>query len=247
MDKTEILTPGPEMDEAVGKIMDATPKIVWWAMDQEEDGIFLRFTDLNIANNWLDDIKCHMMPNSIYNGVHLVRKEIYPRYSEDISAAWKVIQWIKPNYWVQVTESRKCAACEVGEYGSNGAVAVGRGKEAPEAICRLALIMDAKKPLLQTEAQREITHLNCTIDPEKVESFKSQWNSIDLSKIESLADFPLVKRGPDCEICKCFNCGELIECHHTRPSALYHCGSLCKGLLPIKECKIFDREDEVDD
>lgn len=105
--------------------------------------------------------------------------------------------------------------------------------------------LDAKKGSALTEAQGEIYHLNCIIDPEKVESFKRQWSSIDISKVESLVAFPLTERGPKCKECKCFNCGELIECHHARPSALYHCGSLCKGLFPITECKIFDRENEL--
>jgi len=89
--------------------------------------------------------------------------------------------------------------------------------------------LDAKKASASTEAQGEILHPKC---------------SIDLSKIESLVDFPLVKRGPNCEICKCFNCGELIECHVIKPSTMHHCACFCGGKLPIKVCKIFDKEND---
>ena len=104
--------------------------------------------------------------------------------------------------------------------------------------------LDAKKGSALTEARGEITHLNCIINPEKVESFKRQWNSIDISKVESLVAFPLTERGPNCEICKCFNCGELIECRVIEPSALFHCASLCIGLYPIESCKYFDKEND---
>jgi len=105
-------------------------------------------------------------------------------------------------------------------------------------------VLDAKKASASTEAQGEIYHLNCIIDPEKVESFKRQWNSIDVSKVEPLVAFPLTERGPKCRDCKCFNCGELIECRVIEPSALLHCASLCIGLYPIESCKYFDKEND---
>jgi len=76
----------------------------------------------------------------------------------------------------------------------------------------------------------EISHLDC---------------SINLESVESLVAFPLTKRGPNCETCKCFNCGELIRCNSIKPSALYHCGHVCLSMFPVLNCKIFDKENEI--
>ena len=88
---------------------------------------------------------------------------------------------------METSESRRGAACRVGEYGSNDAFAVGRGKEAPEAICRLALIMDAKKGSALTEAQGKISHPKCSIDLSKIESLVDRvWAEEVLEKEEIL-------------------------------------------------------------
>ena len=101
--------------------------------------------------------------------------------------------------------------------------------EIPRTLKDINQVLNVKKGSALTEAQGEITHLNCIINPEK---------------IESLVAFPLIKRGPNCEICKCFNCGELIECRVIEPSTLFHCASLCIGLYPIESCKYFDKEND---
>jgi len=77
---------------------------------------------------------------------------------------------------------------------------------------------------------KEITQGNC---------------SIDSSRIESLVDFPLVKRGPDCEKCQCFNCDRLTRCHILLPSTLKHCAYACGGHAPITNCEYANKENEI--
>jgi len=94
MTKDEILAmkPGRELDKLIGCIIGATPSIEYWAMNKDESGVFIGFNYHDEAKRWLNDVLAHMTPNSVYRGVHLVRKEIYLRYSEDISAAWEVVE-----------------------------------------------------------------------------------------------------------------------------------------------------------
>ena len=49
-------------------------------------------------------------------------------------------------------------------------------------------VMDAKKPPAETEGAKEINHLDCTIN---------------LEKVEPLLAFPLVELGPECKKCQC--------------------------------------------
>lgn len=93
MTRDEILTmvPGPEMNEAVGKAIGATPEIRWYAMNREETGYSMDFELENEANKWHDNM-VRRVPDGRYTstGGHIVRREIYPRYSEDMSTAWTV-------------------------------------------------------------------------------------------------------------------------------------------------------------
>lgn len=91
-------------------------------------------------------------------------------------------------------------------------------------------VTDAKKDSSPQGAPKENFHLDCTID---------------LSRVKSLIDFPLTERGPNCKECKCFDCGELIECHVIKPSAMHHCAYFCEGRLPTKACKYFDKENGI--
>jgi len=78
-----------------------------------------------------------------------------------------------------------------------------------------------------------------------VEEIRRPKCSINLELVESLVDFPLTKRGPNCEICKCFNCDKLIECRAIEPSTIYHCSHVCLSMYPVLNCKIFDKENEI--
>jgi len=91
----------------------------------------------------------------------------------------------------------------------------------------LDLAWNAKKAPLPEGATEEISQTKC---------------SINLELVEPLVDFPLTKRGPNCEICKCFNCSELTVCHIIKPSTMRHCERFCDGKRPILTCKIFDKE-----
>ena len=69
--------------------------------------------------------------------------------------------------------------------------------------------------------------------------------SIDSSRIESLVDFPLTKRGPNCDKCQCFNCDRLTRCHILLPSTLSHCAYACGAFAPIVNCEYANKENEI--
>ncbi len=60
-----------------------------------------------------------------------------PPYSRNIEFAWKVVEKLRENFWVQV-ESGKTNLCSIGEYGVVGSVVHG-SDTAPLAICLAAL------------------------------------------------------------------------------------------------------------
>ena len=67
------------------------------------------------------------------------------------------------------------------------------------------------------------------------ETIQPQCN-IDVSKVESLVEFPLIERGRACKNCLCFKCGDLYRCHRLKPSTIYHCKVDCDGTLATTNC-----------
>jgi len=86
------------------------------------------------------------------------------------------------------------------------------------------LKLGTEKPLAETEGEKEINHLDCTINA---------------TKIESLVDFPLVELGPWCKACECFNCSLIGRCHLFSPSTIGYCKNNCRGIGGNPHCKYF--------
>jgi len=61
--------------------------------------------------------------------------------------------------------------------------------------------------------------------------------NIDLARVESLVDFPLIKLGPACAECDCFLCDNLGTCHVLLPTTLYHCDNKCGGFRGVTNCE----------
>ena len=61
--------------------------------------------------------------------------------------------------------------------------------------------------------------------------------NIDLARVESLVDMPLIKLCPACAECDCFLCGNLGTCHILLPTTLYHCLHKCEGKHSVTNCE----------
>ena len=85
-----------------------------------------------------------------------------------------------------------------------------------------SLSMDAEKPPAETEGAKEINHLDCTMD---------------VAKIESLVDFPLVELGPECNTCDCFACSSLSDCRMIPGNHIMFCKDICRGTVGIGRCQ----------
>lgn len=95
--REEILSkePGEDLDALIGKeVLGIAPAVQWWAMDGEEEGIFITFHYESEANEWMVDQERRFPGWNEKNGTHIVRKEIFRNYSGSISAAWEVEEQI---------------------------------------------------------------------------------------------------------------------------------------------------------
>jgi len=102
--------------------------------------------------------------------------------------------------------------------------------KANETACVLRDLNHAwnmKKTSAPTEVPKEISHLDC---------------NIDLKKVESLLDFPLIERGPACKTCDCFGCNELPNCHILFPTTQRFCEKACVGTIGVGRCEYSDKE-----
>jgi len=66
--------------------------------------------------------------------------------------------------------------------------------------------------------------------------------SMDVAKVESLVDFPLVELGPECRECLCFKCPRLGGCRDFRPTTMHHCRELCRGIYAVMSCRLIDKK-----
>jgi hypothetical protein len=140
--REEILAmePGEELDALIGKeILGIVPAVQWWAMDGEEEGIFITFHYESEANEWMVDQERRFPGWNEKNGTHIVRKEIFRNYSGSISAAYEVLANEKSH---QLTFSEAGFSHSDLKYraivGRNQDVAY--AKTAPEAICKARLL-----------------------------------------------------------------------------------------------------------
>ena len=67
--------------------------------------------------------------------------------------------------------------------------------------------------------------------------------NVDIQKVQSLLDFPLIERGPLCKVCDCFNCNKLPNCHLNFPTTEHWCEKICGGLIGVARCEFRDKED----
>lgn len=150
MTREEILAkkPGQELDEFVGKTFGFAPKIKWYAMNKDETAFYMDFDSKSFAENW-HNTNITRFPDGIYrtDGGHIVRREIYKRFSEDISAAWEVVEKMRPTHVYEMADfgrnahkkQQHCAAFHPLEKPRDNERQV-RAKTAPEAICKAALL-----------------------------------------------------------------------------------------------------------
>lgn len=67
-------------------------------------------------------------------------KEIIPRYSTDILAAWEVVEKMKKNYGINIEIRDYAVSCEIqGEFKTFGASDVREHGSVPLVVCRAAL------------------------------------------------------------------------------------------------------------
>ena len=99
--------------------------------------------------------------------------------------------------------------------------------EVARALDGLSKAWDAKKTLAPTRAEEEIIHHHC---------------NIDIERIESLLDFPLIERGPSCKECDCYNCNKLPDCHILFPTTLHFCEKICDGTIGVANCDYGPKE-----
>lgn len=81
---------------------------------------------------------------------------------------------------------------------------------------------NTRKPSAPTESPQENSHLDCTMDLEKVESF---------------VNFPIIPLGPLCEVCDCFKCKLLHRCTFKGPTTLVNCVYQCNGIIARNVCQ----------
>ncbi|KJD43384.1 hypothetical protein [Paenibacillus terrae] len=83
------MEPGREMDAHIGKlVLNATPEIKWWVVNEEETVIFEDFNYKSEAEEWLDELAAMHEDHRI----KIVRKELFCSYSGSMSAALEVEQ-----------------------------------------------------------------------------------------------------------------------------------------------------------
>jgi hypothetical protein len=148
VNKEEILAmkPGREMDALAGKTFDLSPRIRWFAMNEEETASYMSFESQLLAESWHNEM-VSKYPNGRYvdAGGHLVQREIYRRYSEDISAAWEVVEKLR-EIWEEVSVVSDSKGWETFLYHSgddkypDDVWVNAQAKTAPEAICKAALL-----------------------------------------------------------------------------------------------------------
>lgn len=139
-DKILSVDPGPELDELIGKLMGAAPRIKYYAMNREETAYYIDFDLRSLAEEWHKD-KVERFPNGSYvrDGGHIVRKEIYRRYSEDIASAWDVIKKANEKGWQVLVQIGNDAGVEFFRYDSPYRFVELEGCT-PDVICRAALM-----------------------------------------------------------------------------------------------------------
>lgn len=144
MTRDEILAmvPGPEIDEAVGKSIGATPTVKWYAMNEGETAYYMDFERKSEAEDWHNSM-VKRIPEGRYvvNGGHIVRQEIYRQYSKDISAAWDVAEKLALDGWEYSLNryNRLSAPFEFCLLNVGKRIPVWSNK-IPEAICKAALL-----------------------------------------------------------------------------------------------------------
>ncbi|WP_088832700.1 hypothetical protein [Paenibacillus tyrfis] len=145
------MKPGPELDAVLGKLLDITPRTQWWAMDRDEKGIFITFDFLPDAERWMQG-RLDGFPAWVKReGCHIVRKEIYPRFSVDIGAAFEALTKLDDGKY-EISISKKpyydnvwiveISTFETDEEGITHIIYrnIEESGALPEAICKAALL-----------------------------------------------------------------------------------------------------------
>jgi len=94
--------------------------------------------------------------------------------------------------------------------------------EIARALDGLNKAWNVKKDLAPTRSEQEIIHHHC---------------NINIERVESLVDFPLIGCGPACELCLCFKCEHLTHCHAFEPTTVHYCKDQCRGTEAVHDCQ----------
>lgn len=94
MTKEEILAmvPDAKLDEIVGThVTMVRPRINHSIMDRDEKGVFITFSSKEAADDHLKE-NLEEYPSGLLakEGAHVVKWHFYPRYSQEITAAWEI-------------------------------------------------------------------------------------------------------------------------------------------------------------
>jgi len=137
------------------------------------------------------------------------------------------------NWFIDLETKEQMNAAAIGDIeeimGELHTTAPSKVIEVAQTLRDLNQAWNAKEPLLQTEAPREISHLDCTID---------------MSKVESLMQPRGIERGPACGEYQCFKCKRLYCCFTISPTTLYFCKTECNGNAGVGNCPNVDKEND---
>lgn len=90
---------GREMDIAIGHLLDVKPPIRWLVVDKIEGGAFIGFDCKTGANNYLAEARRERPNGMIAQKGEVQPWEVWPRYSADIAAAWRVVEHLRASGW----------------------------------------------------------------------------------------------------------------------------------------------------
>jgi hypothetical protein len=78
---------GPALDEVIGRLINSHYTRKWWAMNREETALYIDFDYQGEANEWLAK-EVERRPEYVReNGIHIVYRRIYPRFSRSLDEA----------------------------------------------------------------------------------------------------------------------------------------------------------------
>ncbi len=93
---------GPELNALIGEMMGAQPRLSWNVMNPDETATAYHSDSKQECEHFLADT-LRRMPDSWLKDYHVGSWKIWPRYSEEISAAWTVVEKMRERgFWLKL-------------------------------------------------------------------------------------------------------------------------------------------------